>query len=125
MKIDKNKFRIYYDLVSEFINVVDTNNVETLKGKFGLISEVVEELNEELDCYYEVRPEINILPFDEAYRCMIEEERGFEIFKFNDVECWGIDCNLVINGKIDEPLFHFRICKNDKEYNLEFLYIGS
>lgn len=125
MEIDKNKFRIYYDLISEFINAVDTNDIEKLKEKFGLISEVVDELNEELDCYYEARPKIGILPFDEAFAEIEGKNRGFEVFKFNDPECWGIDCNLFANGKIDEPIFHFRICENNKGYNLEYLYIGS
>lgn len=125
MKIDKNSFEVQYDLVNKFINAVDANDVDTLKKEFGLTIEIIEEIYEELDSYFEERPKISILSFNEAFSDAEKEKGNYDIFKFNDVECWGIDCKILVNEKIDDPIFHFRICKYNEKYNLEFLYIGS
>ncbi len=121
----KNNFRIYYDLVREFINYVDARDIELLKEKFGLTDEIIEELYEGLACYYNKIPGISILPFDKALAEVNNEQKNFDFFKFNEAECWGVDCKILADGKLDEPIFHFRICMKNDKYILQYLYIGS
>ena len=101
------------------------NDIKTLREKFGLNREVVEELYEEIVSYYHVKPKISTLPFNDAFEEVNGRKKYCDFFKFNDVECWGLDCNILADDKLDEPFFHFRICKENNKYTLQYLYTGS
>ena len=125
MEVTKEEFTVFYALIKKFINAVDTKDSDILKYKFNIIEDNVDYLYETLYNYYDQKTKIDILPFEEAYNDAVEEQRYCDIFKFNDEECWGVDFNILANGKIDEPKFHFKICKKNEQYILEFLYIDS
>jgi len=128
MTLEKNEFKKAYKLMNDFLDAVNNKDINKLKTEFGIIEDNIIYLYDTLSSYYDKLPKLDILPFEDFYLDATEEQRNSDIFKFNDNECWGIDARVLVDEKIDEPMLHFKLCKNDNNkygYNLEFLYLGS
>ncbi len=125
-EISKIKLLTVHKLLNEFIQALNEENTEELKNKFGITDGIYEEIIEILGYYYgEEIPKFGILSFNSIFRDL-GSRKALEIYRIDDTDSiWRMELSILVNDKIDEPIFHFEVCINGEDITLQYLYVGS
>lgn len=65
------------------------------------------------------------MPFDSIFRDL-GSRRALEIYRIDDTDSiWRMDLSILVDNKIDEPIFHFEAYIDEKDFTMQYLYVGS
>lgn len=113
-----------YMLAVEFIDAINTNDKEKLKGEFSVSHAVLDEIYEEIEYFFDSIPLISLPSIETAFLSR-NPKTFFDFYKMDDDICWGAECTLFVDGKIAEPILHLEFIERDDELFLTYKYLGS
>ncbi|RAV11515.1 hypothetical protein [Paenibacillus contaminans] len=104
-------------LVREFVQLICRNDVSALSDKFGIDTQVFEEIIEALGRYGISASELQPPDFDKS--------QVSDVFQMDDPKLLGVEVNLWAKGKHQEPILHAEVNFATKQPVFHFRYIGS
>ena len=121
---EKFKKPIYVQL-QNFVEFIDTKNVNALQTNFGISMLIFEEIEETLGEYFPVSVSLGIAPFEIAFSEIAGTTTPIDLYTMNDPEKWGLECVLWANNKRSEPILHAEIEIFGDIIKFQYKYIGS
>lgn len=101
------------NLITELLEAINQDNLEVLKTKFQISEAVYEEINEELNSYFN-----NLKPK------LYPNKDSFDIFQYDDSENFGIEIRLETQKELTELTLHTELNKYSNEnYALKYRLI--
>lgn len=120
--VPREKALIAYDLTLDFLRFLENGQIDTLKERFGVSSSVLSEIEDALAGYSKGKLGWTLPPKELAFSGAL---RIFDVFPMHDPQTIGIESNLWLDGKEQEPVIHATIQFSDHEAIFQYRYIGS
>jgi hypothetical protein len=115
-----------YELIGEFLDALNADDVEHLFEKFGLSSQILGEIHEVLDAgLRHPNPKLGLAPYEQAFTRGSGSRPSIELFGMNDAGSWGVECSLWIDGRESDFILHAVVREGAEGLALNYGYIGS
>lgn len=114
-----------YSILTEFINSINNQDIETLKLKFSVNENIFKEIKENLQDYFGEQYSIEIAPFQVAFEKNKKNRPNIDIYEMNEPNVFGLECIIWLNKKPQEPVLHVEVFGGVQNLNLRYKYIGS
>lgn len=95
-----------------------------LQREFSINCSVIDEIYESIDDYYGPEVKLSIATLADAGYVLLGGRSLIDFYPMSD-GCLGVECVLLIDGKVGEAILHVEFSIDADKCDLKYRYIGS
>lgn len=116
--------QLAYNKLERFVEGISNRDSSVLQREFSINPSVIDEIYESIDDYYDSGVKLSIATLAVAGHVQPGGRRLIDFYRMNDGGL-GVECVLLIDGKVGEAILHAEFSIDGDKCELKYKYIGS
>ncbi|AZL70621.1 hypothetical protein [Pseudomonas oryziphila] len=120
----KSVEKLAFSKLERFVEGISNRDSSVLQREFSISPSVIDEIYESIGDYYDLGVKLSIASLADAGHLQLGGRSLIDFYPVNDGGL-GVECALLIDGKVGEAILHAEFSIDGDKCELKYKYIGS